>query len=35
MSIAARIKGAVAESCSALFHGDSFMWLCDVAESRM
>lgn len=31
--IAARKKEPVAESCSSIFHGDSFMWLCDVAES--
>lgn len=35
VSIAARIKEAVTKSCSAVFHGDSFMWLCDVAEPCM
>lgn len=35
VSIAARIKEAVTKSCSAVFHGDSFMWLYDVAEPCM
>lgn len=35
VSTAARIKEAVTKSCSAVFQDDSFMCLCDVAESCM
>lgn len=28
-------KRWAAESCSDVFHGDSFMWLCDVAEPHV
>lgn len=33
--IAVRKKGLAAESCSGVFHADSFMWLCEVAASCM
>ena len=35
MSVAERIKEAGTKSRSAVYQDDSFMWLCDLADSCM